>query len=427
MKRHHSLTTGTAGVSAAALLMLTACGGAGGDGPEAWVLSGDGWPAVEEDFDRWNEQAEEGQQFNVESFENDAYKQQIRTVVGSGDAPTLIMSWTGGALLEYVENDLVLDLTDEVSGLEDRIHDSVWEAGAVEGSVYAVPLNELKPAVIYYNQSLLDEAGIEAPTTWAEVEEAVQALQEQDIMPFALAGSSVWPALMWLQYLTDRHGGEEVFQRVMAVEEGAWDQESIRFALETLQQMVAEGAFGENVNAVDAGQNEDIQLLADGQAAMLLQGSWVYPNFARDFPEFAESGDLGFTEFPVLEEGSGDPSNIVGNPANFWSVSADASEEEQQAALDYINNHLYNDEYIDSLLEQGSLPPVEGIEDRIAETDNADFLEFKNSLVAEANHFQLSWDQAVSPDHEQALIDNLAALLQEQITADEFIEAMNAL
>ncbi len=427
MKKNNSCAVRAIGVFSAAALMLTACGGSEPDGAEAWVLTGDGWPKVEEGFDRWNEEAEEGQEFSVESFENDAYKERIRTVVGSGDAPTLIMSWTGGALLEYVEQDRVLDLTDHVGDLEERIHESVWNAGVVDGSVYAVPLNELKPVALYYNQAVLDEAGVDVPTTWSEVEEVVEAFEEIDARPFALAGASVWPALMWVQYLTDRHGGEEVFQRVMEGEEGAWDQESIRFALEELKQLADSGAFGEDFNAVNANQNEDTRLFADGEAAMMLQGSWVYPNFARDFPEFAESGDLGFTEFPAVEGGAGDPSNIVGNPANFWSVSADASEAEQEAALSFLSEELYNDEYIDSLLEQGTLPPVKGIEDRIADAENSEFLEFNNTLVSEANHFQLSWDQAVAPDDVQALLDNLASLLQGDATPDEFIEAMNAL
>lgn len=47
-------------------------------------------------------------------------------------------------------------------------------------------------------------------------------------------------------------------------------------------------------------------------------------------------------------------------------------------------------------------------------------------MVADANHFQLSWDQAVSPAEEQPLMDNLAAILQGNMTPQEFVEDMNA-
>lgn len=424
MKRKNSLKMGTAGVAAASLFALSACGGGSGDGAEAWILTGGGWPAIQEDFDRWNEEHED-QQISVEAIENDAYKQQIRTSVGSGDAPTMIMSWTGGALLEYVQEERVVPLDDHVVDLEQRVHDAVWQNGLVDGSVYAVPLNDVQPVVLYYNQAVLDEHGLELPETWSDVEEIIDALDDvDDVAAFSLAGGSVWPAYMWLAYLTDRHGGEGAFQAVVEGEEGAWDNESILFALETMQEL-GENGFIDTYNSVTADQNEDAQLLADGRAAFLLQGSWVYATINQDFPEFAESGDFGFTSFPVLEDGAGDPSNIVGNPANFWSVSADASEEEQEVAFSYISDHLYNDETVDEMLNNGSLPPLNDIEDRFAGTEAEDFLTFANDLVANANHFQLSWDQAISPAEEQLFGDSLAQILSGEITPEEFVDRMN--
>lgn len=143
-------------------------------------------------------------------------------------------------------------------------------------------------------------------------------------------------------------------------------------------------------------------------------------------PEFADSGNFGYAEFPVVEEGSGDPSNIVGNPANFWSVSSDASEEEQEVAFDYISEHLYNDETVDEMLDAGSLPPLNDIQDRIEGTEAEDFLGFADEIVDNANHFQLSWDQAISPSEEQAFGDNLAGILQGNMTPQEFVDSMNA-
>lgn len=423
MSRTLTLRTGTAGVAVASLLTLSACGG-GGDGASAWVLTGGGWPAIEDDLERFSE--EHDAEIDVEALENDAYKQQIRTAVGSGDAPTLIMSWTGGALLEYVEEDRIVPLDGNTGDLEDRVYESVWQNGVVDDSVYAVPLNDVQPVVMYYNQEVLDENGLSVPETWSDVEDIIDTLDGvEDVDAFSLAGGSVWPAFMWLAYLTDRHGGEEAFQAVVEGEEGAWDHESIIWALETIQELGEDGFIGD-YNAVDAGQNEDAQLLADGRAAFLLQGSWVYATINQDFPEFADSGNFGYAEFPVVEEGSGDPSNIVGNPANFWSVSSDASEEEQEVAFDYISEHLYNDETVDEMLDAGSLPPLNDIQDRIEGTEAEDFLGFADEIVDNANHFQLSWDQAISPSEEQAFGDNLAGILQGNMTPQEFVDSMNA-
>ena len=97
-------TAAATALAAAVTLSLAACGGGaepgetpdatGGDqatGGEAsaWILTGGGWPAIAASFERWNE-ANPDQQINVEEFENDAFKEKIRTSVGSGQAPTLI-------------------------------------------------------------------------------------------------------------------------------------------------------------------------------------------------------------------------------------------------------------------------------------------------------------------------------------------------
>ena len=252
MSRKTTLRTGTAGVAAASLLALTACGG-GGDGAEAWVLTGGGWPAIEDDFERFNEGSDS--QIDVEAIENDAYKQQIRTAVGSGDAPTMIMSWTGGALLEYVEEDRVVALDDHVGELEQRVHDSVWQNGVVEDSVYAVPLNDVQPVVLYHNQDVLDEHGLSVPETWSDVEEIIDTLDDvEGVDAFSLAGGSVWPALMWLQYLTDRIGGPEVFQAILDGKPDAWSDPAVIDALTKIQQLVQAMVFGQTVGEIATGQ-----------------------------------------------------------------------------------------------------------------------------------------------------------------------------
>ncbi len=72
-----------------------------------------------------------------------------------------------------------------------------------------------------------------------------------------------------------------------------------------------------------------------------------------------------------------------------------------------------------------SLPPLNDISDRIEGTEAEDFLTFADEQVDNANHFQLSWDQAVMPELEQPLMDNLSEILAGNITPEEFAENMD--
>lgn len=419
-------TSAVAGLSVVSLLALSACGGSGGEGdPDAWLLNGGVWPVVEEDLDRYSEETE-GVDVQVESFANDVYKERIRTAVGSGEAPTMIVGWTGGTLLEYIDEGYVVDITESTQGLQDRLIDSVAANGVVDGSTYAVPMNNMQPVVLYYNKQVFADAGVEVPTTWQELMDVVPVLEEHGVHPFSLAGNSRWPYLMWASYLTDRLGGAESFEAVVAGEEDAWSHPAIVEAMERCQELVEAGAFDPGFASVTADQNEDGQLVADGEAAMVLQGSWVYSRLLQDEPDVVESGDLGFTTFPAVEGGEGEPSNIVGNPANFWSISADASEEQRQAASDYLEESLFNEEYVDGMLETGNLPPLTGLEEKIAETEDQEFLGFAYDAVQEAESFQLSWDQAVAPSQVQPLLENLEKVFLQEMTPEEFAAEMNA-
>ena len=45
-----------------------------------------------------------------------------------------------------------------------------------------------------------------------------------------------------------------------------------------------------------------------------------------------------------------------------------------------------------------TVPPVRGIDERLEQSDSAEYLEAVHEMVASAPHFQLSWDQALPAD-----------------------------
>ncbi|WP_199043232.1 ABC transporter substrate-binding protein [Glycomyces salinus] len=414
----------------AAPLLAAGCGnrpgGSGADGATAWALTGGSEEAFRQSFDSWNADHSD-QEITAEYFANDAYKEKIRTAIGSGNAPTLIFGWAGATLADYVENGYVEDLTESTADLVERVLPSVAATGTIDGQVYAVPNNQSQPVLMYYNNDVLDAAGTQVPETWDDLLSAVDALKSNGIdAPIALAGQSVWPELMWISYLAERVGGPEAFNRVVAGEAGAWTHPDMVTAAGMITELVDAGGFGDSFASVVADAGADQALVYTGKSGMILQGSWIYPDFITDAPELVSGGGLAYGPFPQVDGGAGDPSNIVGNPANFWSVSADGSEEAREAATAYLSEAVYDDEHIDSLLSIGAVPPVIGLEDRIAEAENADFLSLNYEMVRDAANFQLSWDQAIPSDQAQELLNNLSQLFLGDIDADQFCSAMDA-
>ena len=421
------------GLSLPVLAGLSACGGGkkptGGAGSPSslsvWALTGAKEDTYQASFDAWNEDHPDDS-FAVEFFANDSYKEKIRTAIGSGNAPTLVFNWAGGTLDDYVANDSVIDLTGKVDDVLARTIESINTVGEIDGKQYGVPNNDTQPVILYYNTALFEEHSVTPPTTWEELLTAVETFSAAGITPISLAGQSVWPELMYIQYLTDRIGGEEVFENIVAGEEDAWSDPAITEALEAIIELVEAGAFGNAFGSVAADAGADAALVHTGQAAMLLQGSWVYGTFKQDAPDFVAEGNLGFLNFPAKEGGSGDPANVVGNPANYWSISADADEDVQELAIRYLNDYNLNDDMVQSFLEMGAIPAVEGLEEKFAGLDDEEFLSFAYDMVLSAPHFQLSWDQALAPAPAQELLNNLSRIFLGEITPEEFVDSMNA-
>ncbi|MFJ8027730.1 sugar ABC transporter substrate-binding protein, partial [Streptomyces sp. NPDC096311] len=123
--------------------------------------------------------------------------------------------------------------------------------------------------------------------------------------------------------------------------------------------------------------------------------------------------------------GKGDATNIVGNPANFFSVSAQASAKEKKTAVSYLKDGVYNDSYVDSLLKNGDVPPVKGLDAKIKASKNSDWSSYVYNLTSNAKSFQLSWDQALSPELGDTLLTHLDQLFLGQITPQQFGSQMD--
>ncbi|MCP2253295.1 raffinose/stachyose/melibiose transport system substrate-binding protein [Prauserella aidingensis] len=430
--RHRNRRRALLSTGAAALLAFTTACGSGGpadaSGAGAWALTGGDEQTLRTSFENWNESNQDAQ-LNAQFFANDAYKQKIQTAIGAGDAPTLIFGWGGGNLRNWVQAGKVADLSSAVEEtpqeLQDRFLPSVRDTGVVDGKTYAVPNNGMQPVLLYYNKDLFDQVGAQPPKTWQDLMDLVPKFKDAGVAPLAIGGQSKWPQLMWLEYLVDRIGGPEVFEAIANNEPDAWSHPAVLKANRMIQDLVEAGAFVEGFNSIASDSGADSALLYTDKAAMYLMGSWAFPTIKDAAPDFISSGKLGYTSFPTVEGGRGNPENIVGNPANFWSVSADAGDQERQAALKYLRDGLLNDRYVDDLLAGGSVPPITGIEGKLSRTDNPEYLSYVYDSAKNAPNFQLSWDQALTPGQADEMLNNLQQVFSGRMTPEQFSTKMN--
>jgi raffinose/stachyose/melibiose transport system substrate-binding protein len=404
----------------------TAAGGSGG--ASYWTLTGAPAEGIRKGAaDRFNT-ANPDTKITMTTIQNDAYKDKIKTAIGAGNGPTLIWGWGGGTLKSYVAGNQVEDLTGwfaENGAVKDKLFPSSFGPATIDGKIYAMPCDTVAPIVLFYNKEIFERTGAKPPTSWGDIMNLVGFFRGKGIEPFSLGGQSLWTNMMWLELLYDRIGGSEVFQAAYEGQKDAWSHPASKEALTKMQEFIKAGGFAKGFASITADSNADLALLYTGKAAMMVHGTWTYGTMSEDGGNFVKDGKLGWSVFPPVEGGKGDPSDAVGNPGQYLSISSKATPEAKATAKKFLATGILDDTQIKDWIASGAVPIVKGTESQLTGSPNAEFLKFIYDTSANAKVFAQSWDQALNPGPARVLLDNIGKLFQLSIGPDQFITAMN--
>lgn len=362
----------------------------------------------------------------VTAIAGDSYQQKIRTIMGSGQRPDMFYNWSGATISDYVDAGLLLNLDEMISAhpeIAAGFQPSILDAGKIGGKQYAIPMNGTGPVLIFYNKKIFDEAGLQPPETWDDVETLIDEFKGRDITPFALAGSQAWCDLEWMEYLIDRLGGPDLFAGVAAGDWSKWDDPAVLEAARMVKTLVDAGAFGTNYSSVAYGAGGSTSLMLEGKAAMTLQGTWEYP-VAQQVDEDFVAKYLGVVPFPAIPGGEGDPQNLVGNPANYVSVTAEAQATDTIAAF---LAQLSSDAYAQALMQNSEVPTTKNASEFVDFAPSPDFAKLQIDLVSNAPSFQLSWDLAIKPEQATPLLQNIQDLFNGALSPEEFVAAVQSI
>lgn len=284
-----------------------------GDGKQYW-----------EDTAAAFEEANEGVSIEIQSIQNEDMDGRLQTAVNSGDMPDIFMARGGGKLADVVGAGAVRDLTGLVSDevLSDY-GDGVFSAFTVDGAIYGMPVAVL-PGGMFYSQDLFADAGIEStPTTFAEMEEAVAALEETGVEPIALGGQAAWPAAHWYYFFALRECSQEVMENIATTLD--FSNPCWLAAGEDLAEFASIDPFNEGFLTTSAqeGAGSSAGLIANRQAAMELMGGWNVGVIASLTPDQEPLPDLGWFPFPAVDGGAGSPTAMMGG-VDGYACSNDA-------------------------------------------------------------------------------------------------------
>jgi len=246
----------------------------------------------------------------------------------SKQLPTITQVYSN-RLSWYISKDLVTDLTpfmkDSDTGFKDEDYKDIPEMFLADGiwneKQYAMPFNKSQ-MVLYYNEEMLKEAGIDVPTTWKEWADAAKKLTKDEngdgqpeVYGCVFANNLSTDIAPWVK----QAGGSTMDEKTNKLH---FDTPEMKEAVEFLNSMV------QDKTARLAGDDQNANVpLQDGRAAMCVASTSALP--------YIEEG----TAEGITINAAALPGNKTDDQLYYGTnvaVFNTATEQEQQAAWEYI-------------------------------------------------------------------------------------------
>jgi raffinose/stachyose/melibiose transport system substrate-binding protein len=344
-------------------------------------------------------------------LENEAFKTKLSTVLQSGNPPDIFQSWGGGDMNQQISAGLLQDITPALDADGGAWRKSIAPGAlgvyAYQGKNYGVPW-DMGMVGFWYNKDLFAKAKIaNPPATWTEFIADVKALKAAGITPISLGEKDKWPGMHIWSYLATRIGGQAAFDAAYS-RKGSFTDPAFVQAGQKLKELIALQPFQPGYLAATHDQMQ--ATFGNGKAAMELSGQWAPSVEAANSVDKKGVANLGLFNFPAVEGGAGDVSDVVGG-GNGFAIGKNASPE----AIDFVKYLTSLDNQKVTAAANQNIPVVIGAETALADPN----MVLVQKDFAAAKYFQLYYDQYLPPAMGSVLNDAVQGLFAGTLTPEQ--------
>ncbi len=335
-------------------------------------------------------------------LENEAFKTKLTTVLQSGTPPDIYQSWGGGDMNQQIQAGLMKDITPDLDA-----NGGAWRKtfapGALavysyQGKNYGVPW-DMGMVGWWYNKDLFTKAGIATPpTTWTDFIADVKKLKATSITPICLGEGDKWPGMHIWSYLATRIGGQAAFDAAVS-RKGSFADPPFVQAGDKLKELIALDPF--QPGYLSATHDEMQGTFGNGKCAMELSGQWAPSVEAANAADKKGVANLGLFNFPAVEGGAGDVSDVVGG-GNGFGIGKNAPPEAIQF-VQYLTS-VQNQQVLAAANQ--NIPVVMGAETALKDPN----MVLVQKDFSAAKYFQLYYDQYLPPAMGSVLNDSVQGL-----------------
>lgn len=346
--------------------------------------------------------------------DTEPYQATLRTQLSSGTAPDVFFAWPGngnpGAVQVLAPNGFLRDLGDRPWA--DSVPEGMHAVTDVDGARYLLPMAFSGIGAIY-NQATLDEIGATAPETWDEVLEFCETAQSAGKVAYALGNQANWVTQLINYSLaaTNVYGDDSGFAESMAAGEATFADSDWVATMEQYLEMNDAGCFQDD--PLGTSYEATIEMVAGGDAAAVVQGTWAIALLAEQAPE----GQFVLHALPATD----DPSETVMPGAASGTFAVNAEPSNPDLALAFIDFMATPEAMNTFATTGGSLPAIPNDQ---YEVDPAleELIEFQSEGRTVPFMDQL-WP---NPRVQEAHLTGVQEIFADQASIGDVLQAMDA-
>jgi raffinose/stachyose/melibiose transport system substrate-binding protein len=269
---------------------------------------------------------------SVSPIQNEQFQTKIPVALQGNNPPDIYQQWGGGGEATQVKSGKLADLTSLTKSWIGEVGKAA-QSWQVDGRQYGVPY-DLHMVGFWYRTDLFKQAGITSPpATMADLNADVAKLKAAHIVPIAIGSKDRWPDAFWWEEFAVRECSTSVLQQaIKSINMSApcflkAGQDTTAF----MKTNPFQTAFLSTPAQTGAGSSAG--MVANGKAAMELQGDWEPGTMAALTPDKNLNSKLGWFPFPSVPGGAGTPGTMLGGGDGFTCTTGAA----EPACADFLH------------------------------------------------------------------------------------------
>ncbi|MBS1706572.1 MAG: extracellular solute-binding protein [Armatimonadetes bacterium] len=344
--------------------------------------------------------------------------EQLRPRFVKGDVPDLAFPgwlmdhWALAEEGQLMTLDSALDsmAEDGKTRWRDTFDPRILKLGQLNGKQYVLPYYVMAYGW-WYDPGVFAKNGWLPPKSYTELLDLCAKISSKGIAPITFQGQYPYYMVngMLLPWCYSA-GGAQAVKDAQNMEVGAWKSPGMLKAASMIAELNDKGFFQKG--AVAMNHTDSQQEFLQGRAAMIPCGTWLYSEMLNVMPKGAK---MEFFLPPVVADGAGDPTAMMIG-IEPWMVPTDAKNPDAGIAFFKFMTSVENAKKF--VEQKGTLMSIKDSEPaNLPEVLKKPAEAYKASADLYSNEFR-AW----YPDFEKELESALTALLNKQLSAQQFCD-----